>query len=97
MTGLGVSMKTRDSWNVKRLNDAIAAIDHCRHLEYPCYIGARALEGFEARVKTTNALLKGDKSESASGIKREAKSALDFARRLHLGQDISEALADNLK
>jgi hypothetical protein len=25
------------------------------------------------------------------------KSALDFALRLHLGQDISEALADNMK
>ena len=30
-------------------------------------------------------------------MKREAKSALDFARRLHLGQDISEALANSMK
>ena len=45
-----------------------------------------------SRLKTINALLKGDKSEWAKGIKREAKRALDFARRLHLGQEISEAL-----
>ena len=38
-------------------------------------------------MKATNALLKGDKSEWAKGIKREAKAALDFARRLHLGQE----------
>ena len=81
----------------KRLLEIVAAIDGRRYEEFPCYISARALEGFEARVKTINALLKGDKSDWAKGIKREAKRALDFARRLHLGHDISEALADNLK
>ena len=93
----GTSPKSKDAFASKRLLEIVAAIDGRRYEEFPCYISARALEGFEARVKTINALLKGDKSDWAKGIKREAKRALDFARRLHLGQDISEALADNLK
>ena len=93
----GHSPKSKDAFVGKRLLEIVSAIDGKRYEEYPCYIPARALKGFEDRVKTTNALLKGDKSEWAKGTKSGAKRALDFARRLHLGQDISEALADSMK
>ena len=93
----GHSPKSKDAFVTKRLLEIVAAIDGRRYEEFPCYIPARALKGFEDRVKTTNALLKGDKSEWAKGTKSGAKRALDFARRLHLGQDISEALADSMK
>ena len=66
------------------------AIDARRHEEFPCCIPARALEGIEARVKTTNAQLKG---RMAKGIKREARSALDLAPPA--SRPVNEAIADN--